>query len=186
MVKRCDCALQGPAGMVRAASLALQGNAVDLRKEFPLATIRIEDAQGKPLHTRSAATPANIVACCPASMRNIIQGRIQQAIQAVQVGTASLDVSSVNAATAARLADSTKLDEFAAELRSHFQCCILLTFDAAKQHCVVATLRPLVPAVEAHLRALLGLPAKAPAQPLAAAPLPHEQRALQAVLVSVW
>lgn len=175
--------VQGPPAMVRAASLALQANAIDLRKEFPLASLRILDQQGRSINTNSAALPDTVVAYCPSSMESIIHGKIQQAIQAVQVGTASIDISAADATAAARLASPTQLDKVAAQLRQDFKCCVLLALDAAKQICTVSTLGPLLPVVVSQLRAVLGLPSQLPQQPAAAAPQQHEQRAIQALLV---
>ena len=168
--------------------MALQANAADLRKEFPLATFRILDKQGKPLARHSTVVPAALVACCPASMRQVVYDRMQQAIQAVQAGTATIDTSGLDASMAQQMADVRRVEHIREQLQKDFRCGILMAVNTAAQTCSITCLKVLLPAVEAQVRAVLGLPAQQPQAPAAtaaaAAPLPHEQRALKALQVS--
>ena len=176
--------MQGSTDLVSSATIALQANVADLRKEFPLASFRILDKQGKSLARYSTVVPVTLVACCPASMREVIYDRMQQAIQAVQVGTASIDTSGVSTTGAQQLVHVGQLKQ---QLQRDFRCGILLAVNTAAQTCSVTCLKVLLSAVEAQVRAVLGLPAQQPQSPAAAAaaatPLQHEQQALKALLV---
>ena len=173
--------------MVNSATIALQANVADLRKEFPLAAFRILDKQGKSLARYSTVVPITLVAWCPASMREVIHDRMQQAIQAVQVGTASLDISGVNTSGAQHLAHVGQLKQ---QLQKDFRCGILLVLNTSARTCNITCLKVLLPAVEAQVRAVLGLPGQQPQAPAAVAaavtPLEHEQIALKALLVSCF
>ena len=176
--------LQGSADLVKSATIALQANVADLRKEFPLAAFRVLDKQQKLLSRYSTGVPADLVAYCPASMREVIYDRCQQAIQAVQVGTATIDISSVSTNGAEQLSNVAQLR---GQLQKDFRCGILLAVNITAQTCSITCLKVLLPAVEAQVRTVLGMAAQLPQAPGAAAaaatPLQHEQRAVKALLV---
>lgn len=133
--------------------------------------------------TYSTAVPVTLVACCPASMRQVIYDKMQQAIQAVQVGTASIDISVISPTEAQQLVPVGRLKQ---QLQNDFKCGILLAVNTAAQTCSITCLKVMLPAVEAQVRAALGLPTQQPqaASAAVATPLQHEQRALKALLVS--
>lgn len=133
--------------------------------------------------TYSTAVPVTLVACCPASMRQVIYDKMQQAIQAVQAGTASIDISGISPTGAQQLVPVGRLKQ---QLQNDFKCGILLAVNTAAQTCSITCLKVMLPAVEAQVRAALGLPAQQPqaASAAAATPLQHEQRAVKALLVS--
>ena len=175
--------------MVEAATWALLGNVTDLRKEFPLATFRILDSAGRPLQRHTSSIPATIVACCPANMRTVVLGRVQQAIHAVQVKTATVDLSGLPPTTLQQLAHAQHLKQICSELKRDFKCCIKLSVNMTNCCCSITCFTVLLPVVEGAVRARLGLPQQQPAGPAPApttAPQQHEQRAVQALQVLLW
>lgn len=174
------CMAQGPNKMLEAAILAVHSNVKDLRKEFPLATFKTINA----LHANGKTeVPVTLVTCCPVGMREVVLKRMQQAADAIQFASATINTAGIEADNVRQVANSQQVAAFRAQLEEAFGCYISLAVDTVQKAMTITSLKVILPDVERRVRLWLGLPVQA-ASVLGLGPLKTEQKALQALLVS--